>query len=63
MAATDVNSSALVKLAVREPQFDALWKHLRRRRPLVSSALARTGALPALLPGGGPALAAESSLG
>lgn len=38
---TYVDSSALVKLAVREPQSRALARYLRRRQ-LVSSALART---------------------
>jgi predicted nucleic acid-binding protein len=58
MAATYVDASAIVKLAVREPQSDALRKYLRRRRSLISSALARTEVLRALLPGGEPALAA-----
>ena len=58
MAATYLDSSAIVKLAVREPESDALRRHLRRRRPLVSSALARTEVLRALLPGGSPALSA-----
>jgi len=58
MVATYVDSSALVKLAVHEPQSDALRRHLRRRRPLISSALARTEVLRSLLPGGEPALAA-----
>ncbi len=58
MAASYLDSSALVKLAVREVGSDALRKHLRRRRPLMSSALARTEVLRALLPGGEPALAA-----
>jgi uncharacterized protein len=53
-----VDSSAIVKLAVREPESDALRKHLRRRRPLVCSALARTEVLRALLPGGEAAVAA-----
>ena len=57
MAATYVDSSAIVRLAVREPQSDALRKYLRRRRPLISSALARAEVLRALLPGGEPALA------
>ena len=57
MVATYVDSSAIVKLAVREPQSDALRKYLRRRRPLISSALARAEVLRALLPGGEPALA------
>ena len=58
MAATYVDSSAIVKLAAREPESAALRKHLRRRRPLVSSALARTEVLRALLPGGDAAVAA-----
>jgi predicted nucleic acid-binding protein len=57
MAATYVDSSAIVKLAVKEPESDALRKYLRRRRPLVSSALARTEVLRALLPGGEAAVA------
>jgi predicted nucleic acid-binding protein len=58
MAATYLDSSAIVKLAVREPESDALRRYLRRRRPLLSSALARTEVLRALLPGGEPAVAA-----
>jgi uncharacterized protein len=58
LAAIYLDSSALVKLAVREVHSDALRRHLRRRRPLMSSALARTEVLRALLPGGEPALAA-----
>jgi predicted nucleic acid-binding protein len=38
--ATYVDSSALVKLAVREPESAALRRYLGRRRPLVSSARA-----------------------
>ncbi len=56
--ATYLDSSAIVKLAVREPESDALRRYLRRRRPLVSSALARTEVIRALLPGGDEALAA-----
>ena len=48
--ATYVDSSALVKLAVREPESAALRRYLGRRRPLVSSALARTEVARALLP-------------
>ena len=58
MGTTYLDSSAVVKLAVRERESDALRKYLRRRRPLVSSALARTEVLRALLPGGEEALAA-----
>lgn len=58
MAAAYLDSSAIVKLAVREPESDALRRHLRRRRPWVSSALARTEVLRALLPGGDAALVA-----
>lgn len=49
MAATYLDSSALVKLAVEEPESGVLRRYLRRRRPLVSSALARTEVLRALL--------------
>ena len=57
MPAVYLDSSAIVKLAVLEPESDALRRHLRRR-PLVSSALARTEVLRALLPSGETALAA-----
>lgn len=56
MSATYLDSSALVKLAVHEPETDALRKHLRRRHEWVSSALARTEVLRALLPAGEAAL-------
>ncbi|HEX4979281.1 MAG TPA: type II toxin-antitoxin system VapC family toxin [Acidimicrobiales bacterium] len=52
-----LDSSAIVKLAVAEPESAALRRHLRRRRPLVSSALARTEVLRALLPSGAAAIA------
>lgn len=58
MEVTYLDSSAIVKLAVRERESDALRRHLRGRRPLVSSALARTEVLRALIPGGDAALAA-----
>lgn len=48
-AATYLDSSAIVKLAVEEPESTALRSYLRRRNPLVSSALARTEVLRALL--------------
>lgn len=48
--ATYVDSSAIVKLAVEEPESAALRRYLRRRRPLVVSALARTEVARALLP-------------
>jgi predicted nucleic acid-binding protein len=54
--ATYVDSSAIVKLVVREPESAALLRYLRRRGPLVSSALARTEVLRALLPLGRPAV-------
>jgi len=47
--ATYIDSSALVKLAVRELESAALRRYIRRRRPLVSSALARTEVARALL--------------
>ena len=50
MTVTYLDSSALVKLVVDEPESAALRRHLRRRRPLVSSSLARTEVLRALLP-------------
>src|SRR5438876_565127 len=50
--ATYIDSSAIVKLTVREAESTALRAHLRRRRPVVSSALARTEVLRALLPFG-----------
>jgi predicted nucleic acid-binding protein len=49
MSATYLDSSALVKLAVDEPESGALRRFLRRRRPVVSSGLARTEVLRALL--------------
>lgn len=56
MAAVYLDSSALVKLAVREPQSVALRSWLRRRRPWISSALARTEVMRALLPAGATAV-------
>jgi len=47
--ATYLDSSALVKLVIDEPESGALRRHLRRRRPLVSSALTRTEVIRALL--------------
>ncbi|MGH3303128.1 MAG: type II toxin-antitoxin system VapC family toxin [Streptosporangiaceae bacterium] len=58
MAATYLDSSAIVKLAVRESESVALRRYLRHRRPLVSSSLARTEVMRALLPGGDNAVAA-----
>jgi predicted nucleic acid-binding protein len=54
--ATYLDSSAIVKLVVREPQSPALIRYLRRRHPLLSSALARTEVLRALLPAGDTAI-------
>jgi predicted nucleic acid-binding protein len=56
MKASYLDSSAIIKLAVAEPESSALRAYLRRRRPLVSSALARTEVLRALLPFGDIAL-------
>jgi uncharacterized protein len=50
--ATYLDSSAIVKLAVREPESAALRRYLRRRQPLVASALVRTEVARALLPAG-----------
>ena len=55
--ATYMDSSAIVKLAVREPESAALRRYLRRKRPLVTSALARTEVARALLPLGHDAVA------
>lgn len=57
MPATYLDSSAIVKLAVEEPESGALRRFLRRRRPLVSSALARMEVLRALLLEGEPGVA------
>jgi predicted nucleic acid-binding protein len=46
-----------VKLVVDEPESDVLRRFLRRRRPMVSSALARTEVLRALFDDGEIALA------
>lgn len=62
MPVTYLDSSAIVKLAVAEPESAALRRHLRRRRPLISSALARAEVLRALLPAGAPAVAAGRSV-
>lgn len=53
---TYVDSSALVKLAVAEPESKALRRFLSRRQPLVSSTLARTEVARALMPSGPEAL-------
>lgn len=55
--ATYLDSSALVKLAVREPESTALRRHLRRKWPLITSALSRTEVARALLPFGPDAVA------
>jgi uncharacterized protein len=52
MPAIYLDSSAIVKLAIDEPESAALQRHLRGRRPLVSSALARAEVLRALMPRG-----------
>ncbi len=56
MTATYLDSSAIVKLALREAESASLRRYLRNRRPLVSSALARTEVARALLPAGTDAL-------
>ena len=60
--ATYLDSSAIVKLAIREPESAALRRYLRRKRPLISSALARTEVLRALLPAGDEAVARGRSV-
>lgn len=54
---TYLDSSAIVKLAIREPESSALRRYLNRRQPLVSSALARTEVARALMPSGPVAVA------
>jgi predicted nucleic acid-binding protein len=56
MRAIYLDSSAIVKLVVAEAESADLRAHLRRRRPLVSSALARAEVLRAVLPAGEVAL-------
>jgi predicted nucleic acid-binding protein len=53
---TYVDSSAIVKLVVAEPESTALRQYLRGRAPLVVSALARTEIARALLPTGAVAV-------
>jgi predicted nucleic acid-binding protein len=54
---TYVDSSAIVKLVVAEPESKELRRYLARRQPLVSSALARTEVVRALMPSGEDAVA------
>lgn len=49
---TYVDSSAIVKLVIAEPESKALRRYLSRRQPLVSSALARAEVARALMPSG-----------
>lgn len=51
-----LDSSAIVKLAVMEAESTALRRYVRRRGPLVVSALARTEVARALLPLGAAAV-------
>jgi uncharacterized protein len=53
---TYVDSSAIVKLVVQEPESRALRQFLRRRRPIISSALARAEVTRAVLPLGATAI-------
>jgi len=53
---TYLDSSAIVKLVAREPESAALRRYVRRRRSLVTSALARTEVARALLPLGPEAM-------
>ncbi|MEX1007324.1 MAG: type II toxin-antitoxin system VapC family toxin [Acidimicrobiia bacterium] len=53
---TYLDSSAIVKLALREQESRVLRQYLRRRAPYVSSALARVEVARTLLPLGVPAL-------
>ena len=60
--ATYLDSSAIVKLVVAEPESGALRRYLRRRKPYVSSALARAEVARALLPFGTPGLQRAESV-
>ena len=53
---TYLDSSAIVKLVQAEPESSALRSYVRRHRPHVSSALARTEVARALLPFGPEAI-------
>ena len=55
-AVTYIDSSAIVKLIVEEPESTVLRRYLRGRRPLVSSAIVRTEVKRAILPLGAAAL-------
>src|ERR1022692_2211213 len=57
MVAIYLDSSAIVKLAIEEPQSPSLRRYLHARRPLVSSALTRVEVLRALLLEGDAGLA------
>jgi predicted nucleic acid-binding protein len=57
MPATYLDSSAIVKLVVEEGESAALRRYLRRRRPLVASALARVEVLRSLVDEGDAAVA------
>jgi predicted nucleic acid-binding protein len=57
MARVYLDSSALVKLVVQERESDALMRFLRRKKELITSALARTEVARALLPFGADAAA------
>ena len=54
--ATYLDSSAIVKLVVAEPESPALRHYLRRRSPFVTSALATTEVSRAMLPLGAAAV-------
>jgi uncharacterized protein len=56
MGGTYLDSSAIVKLAIEERESAPLRRHLRRRGPLTTSALARTEVLRAMLEEGEPGL-------
>jgi predicted nucleic acid-binding protein len=59
---TYIDSSAIVKLVVAEPESAALRRFLIRRQPLVSSALARTEVARALLPFGTEAVTQDQDV-
>jgi predicted nucleic acid-binding protein len=62
MTATYLDSSAIVKLVLAEAETPALQRYLRRRKPLVSSALARTEVRRAALVNGERVLARADAI-
>jgi predicted nucleic acid-binding protein len=56
LKATYLDASAIIKLVLAEPESPVLRRYLRRKRPLITCALARTEVQRAALPEGPTAL-------